>query len=542
MMELATPLVISNVGHNLLDLIEVCQPSSIKKQSKETLQFVDMPSFVSLKANLGYIPIITRSDNKTSMLTWRGVGSDTNKKTTPLSKSLSNEVHEKHIVQWWLDPIGRVYAYLFLTPDLQHYKIKVKSGKYFRTAATGSNRQIYFSEETKLIASVKFFPHFNAKSYDLESFYLLSNHKTDKVSLFHVNSSDFKLNNIHEPRQFDLTQPVLMNKTELIGVQAWSSTKVFMPLSNKGQKLQKAINLITEKIDGAYNIKLSNINSKKDTVGLLIESNYDYKGYIAEYKNNTFSLTELFSNTRNSGVVEVPFYDYGATYTLSTTEKSSSAPLVVYLHGGPKNQVKYLNGNLNVLDILNSLKVNTLVINFKGSVGQGREYSNIYTVSDFKQSINQITSIINKVCALDFICENGVYFIGESFGSGLLLKALTDKKFSALNNGTFLISTPFNFDFTHERSFRWGPSVLNQFEWAASKEDIKSILTENICIIYGKFDLLTPISDFPLEFNELKRDSTCSYELTTSSHSISILDSVYLRKFLENRLFNLSSG
>ncbi len=271
-------------------------------------------------------------------------------------------------------------------------------------------------------------------------------------------------------------------------------------------------------------------------------------------KSKIFALkianVNLTKGVPNEEVVNISGM-YGVLMKPSNFDINTSYPVLIWLHGGPVRQASYgfhpyhsYGIYDSILKLLQKNSVLVLKLDYRGSIGFGRDYS-----ESIKDNVGKgdVIDVMNAVSYLKNLYKvGGVYLAGNSYGGYMSLESLAEHpdSFTAVTsiNGVTdwqsLLSNIQKSIFNTE--FGGLPSDSNQslYDQASIANKIGNIGNQKIEIIAGEADKTIPFSQAEDMYNTLKNAGK-----NVSLVSYPGEDHVYKKKEtlsdLCNQLFNL---
>ncbi len=282
-----------------------------------------------------------------------------------------------------------------------------------------------------------------------------------------------------------------------------------------------------------------NLKTKKDTI---VESNVSYsdsirkvgsyiifsrlqeKGYGPEIYNLNTKKIEQFKvpnintkkSTANQEVIKAGTAN-GVLMKPTKEDKSKTYPLVIWLHGGPYRQTSYGYHPFHsygiydsILELLRKNNVIVLKLDYAGSFGFGRAYSESIKDSVGKREIEDVMSAVTYARNRYHISD--VYLAGNSYGGYMSLKALTEhpdtfKGVISINGVTDweslltkMQTSIFNIEFNGL------PDIHNRtlYDQASIIDNIGKIGDQKIKIIAGEADRTIPFWQATTLYDALK--------------------------------------
>ena len=260
---------------------------------------------------------------------------------------------------------------------------------------------------------------------------------------------------------------------------------------------------------------VSYVNSIKNVGEKVIFNQLQKEGYGPALYNTVtkkvqhFTIPQISSTPSLVNEQVVESHDLHAVLMTPTKKgtKSTSYPLVIWLHGGPYRQTSlkyhpYHSYGIydSLLELLRKNNVIVLKLDYPGSYGYGRNYA-----ESIKGSIgtNDVASVMNAIAYAKqkYNIEN-VYLMGNSYGGYLSFKTLVEHPSSITGvmsiNGvtdwesmlTDMQISIFNTQFNGLPS----PSTQSLYDQASIINKISAIDTQKISIIAGEADRTIPFS------------------------------------------------
>jgi dipeptidyl aminopeptidase/acylaminoacyl peptidase len=210
----------------------------------------------------------------------------------------------------------------------------------------------------------------------------------------------------------------------------------------------------------------------------------------------------------------------GILMTPKNISTLKSYPLVIWLHGGPLRQASYgyhpygSYGSYDaILELLRKNDVIVLKLDYRGSYGFGKSYSN-----SIKGSVGSgdVTDVMNALAyAKTRYAINKTYLVGNSYGGYLSLRAIVEHpesftgafSINGVTDWTSLLiklrTSIFNNDFDNNP-----PNETNQalYDQASIINRVNNLTNQKIAIVAGEADRTIPLWQALLADNALRRE------------------------------------
>lgn len=264
----------------------------------------------------------------------------------------------------------------------------------------------------------------------------------------------------------------------------------------------------------------------KDKNGYIIINEMTNTGYspvfyneknkkIIHLKNKLFS-TKTFKKDSTREILKIQ----QSTGVLLKPKKQKINNVVIWLHGGPYRQTSLRFHNFlsygvydNILEKLRENGLYVLKLDYKGSLGQGRAYSESIKYNIGKEDVNDVINAIKYM--KDKYDVKNVYLAGNSYGGYLSLKTIAEH--SEQINGVVSIAGVTDWKELIEglpstifkTQFDGMPNENNKiyYDQANIKNKINNIKDNTITIIHGTNDRTIPVSQAQNFYEYLKTNN-----------------------------------
>jgi len=482
----------------------------------------------SIKANLGYIPVINYTTKLPIELRYRKGGKFYNRKyqAAPLSKEIRLNVEGTY--RWWVDPNGKPYARIAINQSNSSYSIisvDSKSNKDKKVLLIGDLKGL--SPSILGPYANDFFPVYDQNNERFKKLYSISNFETDTVSLYENDIKTLKpIKQIYVNTQFDVNKPIIGLSGELLGIEIYTRTREFIPLSENGRKLGKIIDKLSKGIFKPFDVTVAGSTGDNDSIIVNFSSlGFNQVYHIALASSLVTPVPQECTQATNRKTVILN--DSKPMGYLTYNPASIDKPLVILLHGGPRIRDRLL-GEDYLYQYFDKNDYPILRVNYTGSIGFGVSFSDLSDVKNSGQNLKDIEHLL-KLVPEHVSSNNRKVIVGGSFGGYLVLKSLFDKHLFNKIDHYIAINAPLSFQSLDssfgDNSFGYfskmiEPKILSLAEIKIEKTNIP----KQGLLVWGRDDQIVKPD---LEGNKLlvkKFEWFKTIELENSGHSISSSD------------------
>lgn len=257
---------------------------------------------------------------------------------------------------------------------------------------------------------------------------------TDTTALYTINRENYlrqKLQYVNS--SFDVDKPVITSDGELLGVQIYTETNQFIPLSNKGRKLSRHIKAV-KPTGAATDVNMQSVSADGNQAIISINGNNLDAAYHVSLKSNQRRKIPL-------DCINTEFQTYPVWHTtadglkiLSYYSRPHSAtpetPLIVEIHGGPVDR-DLLSPTAQSRFFL-SHGFSVLRVNYRGSSGFGNQFMAALHGNMSTDVSEDIIGSVHNIIKINQLKPRKIIAYGSSFGGYQVLNIASNKDYQVL--------------------------------------------------------------------------------------------------------------